>query len=157
MGHELAQVNIARLAASLDSPALADFVTALAPVNAAADTAPGFRWRLQDETGNATDIAGFGSEQGEGVIDVITNLSTWQDVASLTAFVYGPIHAAFMRRRREWFVPMRDAYTACWWVPAGHRPAVGEAEDRLRLLRRCGPAQEAFTLRRHFPAPALSA
>lgn len=39
--YDLAQVNIARLAAELDSPQLADFMTALDPVNALADEAPG--------------------------------------------------------------------------------------------------------------------
>src|SRR5438067_11807615 len=38
----LAQVNIGRMREPLDSPLLADFVAALDPVNAAADTAPGF-------------------------------------------------------------------------------------------------------------------
>jgi Domain of unknown function (DUF3291) len=52
----LAQVNIARLRAPLDSPQLTDFVAALDPVNAAADAAPGFVWRLQTEDGNATAV-----------------------------------------------------------------------------------------------------
>jgi Domain of unknown function (DUF3291) len=48
----LAQVNIARMREPLDSPLLAGFVAALDPVNAAADAAPGFVWRLQTEDGN---------------------------------------------------------------------------------------------------------
>ena len=44
--HQLAQVNVARLAAPLDSVQLAGFVANLAPVNAAADAADGFVWRL---------------------------------------------------------------------------------------------------------------
>ena len=42
----LAQLNIARLMAPLDSPQVADFVAALDPVNAQADSATGFVWRL---------------------------------------------------------------------------------------------------------------
>ena len=53
MSHELAQVNIARLLAPLDSAQLKDFVDLLDPVNAAADASPGFVWRLQDSV--ATD------------------------------------------------------------------------------------------------------
>jgi len=56
MAYELAQVNIARLVAPLDAPRLADFVAALDPVNAEADAAPGFVWRLQTEDGNATAV-----------------------------------------------------------------------------------------------------
>ena len=54
--YELAQVNIGRLVAPVDDPLLAEFMEALDPVNAAADGAPGFVWRLQTENGNATGI-----------------------------------------------------------------------------------------------------
>ena len=56
MAYQLAQVNIAHLRASLDSPELADFVNSLDPINALADEAPGFIWRLQTEDGNATSV-----------------------------------------------------------------------------------------------------
>lgn len=59
MAFELAQVNIARLRAPLDDPQLADFVAALDPVNAAAERAPGFVWRLQTEDGDATAVRAF--------------------------------------------------------------------------------------------------
>ena len=152
MAHDLAQVNIARLAAELTDPRLADFVAALEPVNALADAADGFVWRLQTEAGDATSVVAFESEVGDGV-GVITNLSTWRDVEALTEFVFRTAHADVMRRRREWFLPIDEAYTVCWWVPAGHRPTVEEAEERLDLLRRNGPTPEAFTLRRSFPPP----
>jgi hypothetical protein len=155
MSYDLAQVNIGRLAYGLDSPRLADFVNALDPVNAEADTAPGFLWRLQTEDGNATSVAGFAADQGAGVA-VIINMSTWRDVESLAAFVYGPMHAAIMRRRREWFLQIEDAYMACWWVPSGLRPTVPEAEERVALLRRDGPTPASFTLKRHFPAPGTA-
>jgi hypothetical protein len=48
---------------------------------------------------------------------------------------------------------MKDAYTALWWIPRGHIPTVGEAEDRVKHLRRHGPTPYAFTLRDHFPPP----
>ena len=38
-------------------------------------------------------------------------------------------------------------------VPAGHRPPVAEAKERLELLRREGPSPEAFTFRKPFPPP----
>jgi uncharacterized protein DUF3291 len=56
---ELAQVNIGRLVAPLDDAQLADFVALLDPVNAAADIAPGFVWRLQTDDGDATAIRAF--------------------------------------------------------------------------------------------------
>lgn len=71
-----AQVNIARLREPLDSERLADFVAALDDVNAEADSAPGFLWRLQDDEGNATGITAFSWDQS-GSAGVIVNLSTW--------------------------------------------------------------------------------
>ena len=55
----LAQVNIGRLLAPLDSRRIAGFVAALDSVNAVADAAPGFVWRLQTEDGNSTALRAF--------------------------------------------------------------------------------------------------
>jgi len=52
----LAQVNIGRILAPMDSPVMAEFKANLDPVNALAEAAPGFVWRLQSGFGNATDI-----------------------------------------------------------------------------------------------------
>ena len=46
----LAQVNIALMKAPLESPEMADFVAQLEPVNALADSSPGFIWRLQTDS-----------------------------------------------------------------------------------------------------------
>jgi hypothetical protein len=144
--YELAQVNIARLKAPLDSPQLKDFVDALDPVNAAADEAPGFVWRLQDDSGNATDVPVLGDDW------LIVNLTSWRDTDALTAFMYQGRHREMLARRREWFERLQEAVTALWWVPAGHRPTVQEAETRLLHLREHGPTAYAFTLRTSFPA-----
>ena len=152
MEFELAQVNIGRLTAPIDSPALADFMAALDPVNAAADQAPGFVWRLQTEDGNATAVQAF-EWDAAGSAGVILNMSVWTGIEHLGAFVYSETHRQIMRRRREWFQPMREAYMACWWVPAGHRPGTGEAEERIRHLRAHGPTPHAFSLRVSYPPP----
>ncbi|ADP81843.1 DUF3291 domain-containing protein [Pseudofrankia inefficax] len=151
---ELAQVNIARLLEPLDSPRLAGFVAELEPLNALADAAPGFRWRLQDEDGDATAIRAFDWDAGTSA-GVIVNLTVWASVEALAAFAFSGHHRAVMRRRREWFEPMREAYLALWWVPAGHRPTTAEAEERVQHLRAHGPTPRAFTLRDQFPQPGL--
>ncbi|MFD5061607.1 MULTISPECIES: DUF3291 domain-containing protein [unclassified Streptomyces] len=150
-GHELAQVNVARLRFPLDSPELKDFVDALDPVNAVADRATGFIWRLRSETGNATDIPVFGDSW------LIVNMSVWRDTDALTAFMYQGQHRELLARRREWFERVAEAMTALWWVPTGERPTVQDAEERLRHLREHGPTERAFTLRTGFPAPAAAA
>jgi hypothetical protein len=143
--YELAQMNVARLRAPLDSPQLADFVGALDRINAIADHSAGFVWRLQDEAGNATALRPMGE-------DVIVNMSVWRDPQSLQAYVYRSDHVGVMRRRREWFEKM-DLYLVLWWVPRGHRPTVEEGAARLELLRSRGPSADAFTFRNLFPAP----
>lgn len=152
MTHHLAQVNVARLREPIEHPLLADFVGQLDAVNALADDAPGFVWRLETDEGNATSIQAFEEDVAEGA-GMIVNLSVWTDIERLKDFVYGVQHASVMRRRREWFHPMAEAYAACWWVPIGEVPTTDDAEDRVKHLREHGPTDYAFTLKRSFPAP----
>jgi uncharacterized protein DUF3291 len=148
-GYHVAQLNVAHLRAPADSPELAGFMTMLGPVNALADAAPGFVWRLADGDGpGATGLRPCGP-------DVIVNLSVWQTLAALRSFVYrNGAHLELMRRRREWFHRMAEHHLVLWWVPAGHLPGLGEALDRLAALRRDGPGPAAFTFREPYPAPA---
>jgi hypothetical protein len=149
----LAQVNIGRLTAPLDSRRLAGFVAALDSVNAVADAAPGFVWRLQTEDGNATAIRAFEQDAEGADGGILINMSVWESVEALGAYVYGAAHIAVLRRRRQWFEPMKEAYTALWWIPRGRIPTVHEAEERVKHLRAHGPTPYAFTLRVHFPSP----
>lgn len=149
-GHfHIAQVNIGLPVAPVDTPALAEFMAMLDPVNAIADEAPGFVWRLQTEDGNATSIPVLGDDR------LIVNMSVWASIDQLAEFVYRSGHVGVMRRRREWFERI-NVFMALWWVPAGHLPSVAEAEERLEHLRAHGPTAYAFTFRRRFPAPDAS-
>src|ERR1017187_3029867 len=100
----LAQCNIARLRAPLDSPTLAGFVAALEPINQLADRAPGFVWRLQTEAGDATAIRAFDDDM------MLVNMSLWESVEALASFVYSQPHRATMQNRREWFERTAEAY-----------------------------------------------
>ena len=146
----VAQVNIAVLQAPLESPQLAGFVQMLEPVNALADAAPGFVWRLQTDGGDATGIRAFGDDR------IIVNLTVWRSVEALADYVFASRHAEVLRRRREWFEKIAESHLALWWVPAGTIPTVDEAERRLGLLREGGPSPETFTLRERFPAPDVT-
>ena len=57
--HHLAQINVGRLRAPIDSPLIAPFVEALARINALAEGQPGFVWRLTGDGGDATDIRAY--------------------------------------------------------------------------------------------------
>ncbi len=147
-----AQFNIARLQEPLDHPDTAEFVANLDQVNAVAEAAPGFVWRL-------TDDSGLSSSYVRAYDDplMIINLSVWESPEQLQDFVYRTAHTSFLRRRREWFAKMDEAYLVCWWIPAGSVPAVADAVDRLARLRAEGVSDEAFTLRDLRPAPAATA
>ena len=144
--YQLAQINIAALKAPLDSPELKDFVDNLDRINALAEASDGFVWRLVGDGNDATSLRPLGE-------NVIINMSVWRDVEALKAFAYQSAHAPIMRRRREWFTRMAQAYMVLWWVPAGHVPTLAEAAARLELLRRDGPTSAAFTFSEAFAAP----
>ncbi|MFI1869129.1 DUF3291 domain-containing protein [Streptomyces jumonjinensis] len=145
--YELAQVNIARMKYPLDAPEMKDFADGLDPVNAVAEAADGFRWRLQDDRGDATDQRIFGDEW------LLVNLSVWRNADALTAFMYQGLHRELLSRRYEFFERVQEVMSTMWWVPMGHRPTVREAEEKLLLVREKGPTPEAFTLRTGFPPP----
>jgi len=146
--YELAQLNIGIIKGPIDSPVMAEFVANLDRINALAERTPGFVWRLQTEEGNATAIRPYPENENMAV-----NMSVWRDVASLNKYVYSSEHVQIMRRRREWFEKMDQAFLVLWWVPKGHRPSIEEAKARLEQLRAKGPTAEAFTFRQAFPPP----
>src|SRR5580704_12097458 len=97
MDYVLAQVNIGRLLAPLDSDQLAGFVAALDSVHAVADAAPGFVWRMQGDEGNAASVPGFaadavGSGEPGSAGSIIINMSVWESVEALSGYVYRPEH-----------------------------------------------------------------
>ncbi|MFE6056463.1 DUF3291 domain-containing protein [Kitasatospora sp. NPDC056446] len=149
--HHLAQFNVATLRHPVDDPRIAPFVEMVSPINAAADTAPGFVWRL---TADGTDDASALRPAGE---DVIVNMSVWESREALWEFTYRSGHLEAMRRRREWFERNVEAHLVLWWVPAGHLPDIDEALERLADLRHNGPSPRAFTFNSphtpHTPAP----
>ena len=141
----LAQFNIGRMLGALEGPVMRGFVERLDEINALADGAPGFVWRLQTDAGNATYLRPYDDDR------VIVNMSVWQSVEALRAFVYGAQHAEVLRRRHEWFEKLETPILVLWWVPAGHIPSIDEAKKRLAHLVEHGPGPFAFTFRALFP------
>jgi len=147
MTYHLAQINIARLIAPLDDPKIAEFVAELEPINALADKAPGFLWRLQSESGNATDIAYCDDPF------IIVNMSVWESIEALRNFAYKSDHARVFRDRAKWFERMTQPNYCLWWIPAGHIPTVAEARERLRHYQLNGATPYSFWFSQHFPQP----
>lgn len=150
-GFHLAQVNIARMRAPLDAPLMADFVAQLETVNALADASPGFVWRLQGEDGDATSVQAFDDPL------ILINMSVWESVEALHAFVYKSGHRGVLKDRQRWFEAFAAPHMALWWIAAGHIPTPEEAKARLELLARIGPSPDAFTFSKRYPPPGESA
>ncbi len=146
----LAQCNVARAKGPTDGAVMAEFMAALDEINGLADDAPGFVWRLQDDsTGNLTDLRVFDDEE------LLINLSVWESVDALKAYTYQSAHGPYVKRRREWFTkPVDLPVLVMWWIPAGERPTAAEGRVRLERLGAEGPSRHAFTFARRFDPPA---
>lgn len=137
----LAQLNVARFVAPVDSAELADFVAGLEPINTLADTTPGFVWRFKGGE-DPTDV----TEHVYGE-DILINFSVWESRETLWNFVYRSAHLGYLQRRREWFSRVAVPYSVMWWIPVGHTPEHEEGMARLELLRAEGPNPQAFTFK----------
>jgi len=147
MNYHLAQINIGRLIAPLDDPKIAEFVSQLAPINAIADKAPGFVWRLQSESGNATDIA-YNDDPS-----IMVNMSVWESLEALRDYAYKSEHMKVFRDRAKWFVKMDKPHYCLWWIPDGHIPTVAEGRERLEHYQTHGATPYSFWFSQEFPQP----
>jgi Domain of unknown function (DUF3291) len=145
--YHLAQINIARMLAPIDDPIMAEFVAQLAPVNAVADQSPGFVWRLQSESGDATSIKIYDDDF------IIINLTVWESVDPLREFVYKGAHYGILRDRKRWFEKFDGPYYALWWILAGHLPSPEAGKERLNYLHEHGDSAYAFSFKNVFPVP----
>jgi hypothetical protein len=143
----LAQANVAHMRAPLEDPVMGGFRAQLPRINALADGSPGFVWRLQSDAGDATSTRAFDDPL------ILFNMSVWESLESLHAYVYKSEHVAPLRARKQWFRLPEGPHLVLWWVPAGHQPSVSEALQKLAHLRTHGATAAAFTFRNPFPAP----
>jgi hypothetical protein len=146
--YHLAQINIGRMLAPIDDPLMAEFVAQLPAINVLADASPGFVWRLQSESGDATSIKAYDDEL------IIVNMSVWESVESLREYAYRSTHTGVLKYRAKWFENIKGPYMALWWVPAGHIPTPQEGKERLEYLRTHGETEYAFSFKNVFPQPA---
>lgn len=140
-GHHLAQLNVGRLVADTSDPRVAEFMGALDRINGLGKRMPGFIWIMegsgQPGTGNTEAKIG-------GDPRFVANLTVWESVEALEAFVWNTIHRQFYERRQEWFEVLGEQHFVMWWVPAGHRPTLDEALERLAHLKTAGESDHAF-------------
>jgi hypothetical protein len=149
--YHIAQLNISRLSAPLDSPQMKEFVDFLEPVNKFAEESPGFIWRMKGDNGEASSL--MASPFSDPMI--VTNLTVWADIPSLQAFVYQSVHRYFLQSRRQWFDRVEGGQVVMWWVPRGEIPTLEDAKVRLERLDRDGPTPSGFTFHKAFAADGL--
>ena len=113
-----------------------------------AERSPGFVWRLEGPSGNATDLR-VGDDPR-----VIVNLTVWDSADDLFAFTYRSDHRSVFARRFEWFERWDGPSVVLWWQPVGTIPTIEEAFRRLELLADHGPTPEAFTFKQRFAPPS---
>jgi hypothetical protein len=87
---------------------MAGFVSRLSEINAIADAAPGFVWRLKSEDRDATAIR----LNDDDLIHV--NLSVWENPSTLRDFVYRSSHREMLRQRRYWFHAIGELTLVLW-------------------------------------------
>lgn len=137
----LAQLNIGRLVADVDDPRVADFMTALDLVNGIGKRSRGFVWMME---GSGEPGTGNTEAKIDGDPRFISNLTVWEDVESLEAFVWNTVHRQFYERKAEWFEVMGEQHFVMWWIAAGHRPTLEEGLARLEHLKAHGDSDHAF-------------
>lgn len=149
--YHLAQINLARMIAPLDDPRMAEFVAQVNAINALADRSPGFVWRLQFASGDATDLRACDDPL------VLVNMSVWESIETLRAYVYRSAHAGVMRERRRWFQRYDGPYYALFWIERGRTPSIDEGRERVRWLAERGPSADAFWFGAPYPPPSEEA
>lgn len=145
--YHLAELNIAEALYPMDDVRMHGFTNRINGVNAMADRADGFIWRLVDDD---PDSDGALSLRPFSNPNMLVNMSVWQDVPSLFDFVYKTVHTKVMDGKPNWFTHLTSHSTVMWWVKIGHVPSLEEAKKRLALLDDVGPSRDAFTFKQCF-------
>ena len=103
--HHLAQFNIERSDEIRETRIFIGVLHAPDPVNASAEEHAGFVWRLVSGDNDPPDLVEF---EARGWL---VNMSVWESLENLLAFVRSPGHLSIMKRRGEGFD--RTAVSMC--------------------------------------------
>ncbi|MDH5228627.1 MAG: DUF3291 domain-containing protein [Gammaproteobacteria bacterium] len=137
----IAQMNLVKVLAPLDDPRMADFVDQLDYINQLADDAAGFVWRYQDEHDVYDD-------------DILLNMSVWESIEDLHAYVYQGEHLQVLKQGAKWADKIDGYSTVLWWIEKAQPfPTDYEAKARMDHLLTHGPSEYAFTFAKRFVAP----
>lgn len=151
MTYHIAQLNIAKMLAPIDSDIMHGFVSRLDEINALAEQSEGFVWRLKGDDNNATAIRIFEDDM------LIINLSVWESIDALHTYTYKTAHAELIKGRKDWFSALGKPHMALWWVKAGDIPLTTDAKERLEYLQANGASPYSFTFAKRFTVDEMLA
>ena len=140
-GFHLVELNVGRLLGPTDDPRVAEFMNALDRINGMGKRMPGFVWMME---GSGEPGTGNTDAKIDGDAQYVSNLTVWENVETLEAFVWNTVHRRFYDRRQEWFEVLGAMHFVMWWVPVGHKPTLAEALERLEHARANGDTDHAF-------------
>jgi hypothetical protein len=152
----LALYTFGMFAKPAEDPANAGFHRLNDPVLASVDQAEG----LIARSGYASDpgpsswgvevYPRFHEESGDGWSPA--TLSLWTDLEALFSFTYFGLHAAALKRGREWFQKPRWPPLVMWWHTDQGYPTWAEGVRRHEHLHDFGPTSTAFNFKEPFDA-----
>lgn len=148
--YRIAQINIGRMLAPIDSETMFGFTSRLEEINALADGYEGFVWRLQTEDGDATALRPYDDDM------MIVNMSVWESVDALFEYTYKSTHVELLKSRRDWFEHMK-IFFCMWWIPAGTIPTTDDAKHRLDYMENNGVTPYAFTFKQRYSVEEMLA
>lgn len=137
----LAELNIGRLLADPADPRVGEFMQNIDRINGLGKRMPGFVWMME---GSGAPNTGNTEAKIDGDPQFVSNLTVWENVETLEAFVWHTVHKQFYDRRQEWFEVLGDMHFVMWWVTPDHRPTLDEGLARLAHLREHGDSDHAF-------------
>jgi heme-degrading monooxygenase HmoA len=151
MRYHLAQANVAYGLWDASDARMASYIARLDEMNQLADASAGFVWRYLTDSRDPAQRE-FADPR------VLFNMSVWESIEALHAYTYRTAHAEVYAARRTWFSETKAVVgghaLAMWWIPAGERPTVAEAKQRLQRITEHGPSELAFTFKQRFSQPA---
>lgn len=149
---QLAQLNIAESLHPMMDAKMSTFTGRIDAINALADRSEGFVWRLKD---GDVAIDGALSLRLPDNETALVNMSVWESLKSLYAFIYKTAHVKVMEANRENFVPLVKNNFVLWWIEKGHIPSLAEAKDKLDAIRTHGATKAAFNFDMSFDETGL--
>ena len=133
----------------MSDPLMESFTGRIDAINALADRADGFVWRLTDDDEDVDGALNLRLPDDE---NTLVNMSIWTSLEALFAFIYKTAHAKVMTDNRSKFTPLKNNHYVLWWIKSCHIPDLVEAKLKLDFLRENGPSSKAFTFKFPFSA-----